>query len=50
MEEYADLIDELYVYDDKAVKGFLHIRDHEIRKFYVEPVLQNEGIGAADQR
>lgn len=46
MQEYEPLIDELYVYDDKAVKGFLHISDHEIRKLYVEPVLQSQGIGA----
>ena len=35
------------VYDDGAVKGFLRLEGQEIRKLFVEPVLQGRGIGAA---
>lgn len=47
MKEYEPLLSQLYVYADPAVKGFVQVHDHEIRKLYVEPVLQNRGIGAA---
>ena len=37
---------ELLVYDDGVVKGFLRVADDEIKKLFVEPVLQRSGIGA----
>ena len=37
---------QIYVYDDGVVKGFVQIVDSEVRKLFVEPALQNQGIGA----
>ncbi len=45
--EYRDLLDSFRVYDDGVVKGFVQIEGQEIRKLFVEPVLQGQGIGAA---
>ena len=39
--------DSIWVYDDGVVKGFTQVRDGEIQKLFVEPVLQGQGIGAA---
>ena len=36
-----------YVYDDGVVKGFIHLDGAEVKKLFVEPVLQGSGIGAA---
>ena len=38
-------LDELLVYDDGVVKGFLRVADGEIKKLFVEPVLQCSDIG-----
>ena len=35
------------VYDDGVVKGFIRVNGGEIEKLFVEPVLQNCGIGGA---
>ena len=35
-----------YVYDDGAVKGFAVIDGGEVKKLFVEPVLQGQSIGA----
>ena len=43
----ADFIPDVLVYDDGVVKGFLHYGGDEVRRLYVEPVLQGQGIGAA---
>ena len=40
-------LDELWVYDDGAVKGFIRVHGDELCKLFVEPVLQSRGIGAA---
>ena len=40
-------LDELWVYDDDAVKGFIRVHGDELCKLFVEPVLQSRGIGAA---
>lgn len=40
-------LDELWVYDDGAVKGFIRVHGQELCKLFVEPVLQSQGIGAA---
>nr|MBR4281342.1 GNAT family N-acetyltransferase [Clostridia bacterium] len=47
MQLRADFIPDILVYDDGVVKGFLHLGDNEVRRLYVEPVLQGQGIGAA---
>lgn len=46
-EEYAGFIDSIWVYDDGVVKAFIQIENREIKKLFVEPVLQGRGIGAA---
>lgn len=49
-EEYQrdpSMIGDIYVYDDGVVKGFAKIKDGELCKLYVEPVLQGNNIGAA---
>ncbi len=45
-ERYADALDHIRVYDDGVVKGFVLARDGEVKKLFVEPVLQGHGIGA----
>ena len=47
MQSRADFIPDILVYDDGVVKGFLHYGGDEVRRLYVEPVLQGQGIGAA---
>ena len=47
MEARADFIPDILVYDDGVVKGFLHFGGDEVRRLYVEPVLQGQGVGAA---
>ncbi|MBQ7785888.1 MAG: GNAT family N-acetyltransferase [Clostridia bacterium] len=47
MKEYENDIDRIWVYDDGVVKGFAHIDRDEVKKLFVEPVLQGRGIGAA---
>lgn len=43
----VDFIPDILVYDDGVVKAFLHYGGDEVRRLYVEPVLQGQGIGAA---
>lgn len=45
-KRYADSLDDLRVWDDGVVKGFILVQDVEVKKLFVEPVLQGEGIGA----
>ena len=45
-KRYADSLEDLRVWDDGVVKGFILVKDGEIKKFFVEPVLQGAGIGA----
>ncbi len=47
MQARAAFIPDILVYDDGVVKGFLHYGGDEVRRLYVEPVLQSQGIGAA---
>lgn len=35
-----------YVYDDGVVKGFIRVEGTQVKKLFVEPVLQGQGIGA----
>lgn len=46
MECYEKCIDQFWVYDDGVVKAFIHAEDGELKKLFVEPVLQGKSIGA----
>lgn len=40
-------MDQLWVGDDNGIiKGFMWVDDQQIKKLFVEPVLQSQGIGA----
>ena len=41
-----ELIENTLVYDDGAVKGFIRVKNGEVEKLFVEPVLQGRNIGA----
>lgn len=41
------VIENTVVYDDGVLKGFIRVKNGEIEKLFVEPVLQNRGIGDA---
>ena len=43
---YADSLEDIRVWDDGVVKGFILVKDGEVKKLFVEPVLQDQGIGA----
>ena len=43
---YADSLEDIRVWDDGVVKGFILVRSGEIKKLFVEPVLQGQGLGA----
>lgn len=45
-KRYADSLEDIRVWDDGVVKGFILVQDGEIKKLFVEPVLQGAGIGA----
>ena len=47
MEKYKSILGSTWVYDDGVVKGFIHVMDGEIKKLFVEPVLQGGGVGSA---
>jgi putative acetyltransferase len=46
MKQYEGIINNMWVYDDGAVKGFIQIENQEIKKLFVEPVLQGNRIGS----
>ena len=46
MKQYESIIDHIWVYDDGAVKGIIQIENQEIKKLFVEPVLQGKCIGS----
>jgi len=49
-EEYRcneNMINNTYVYDDGVVKGFISVEENEVKKLFVEPVLQRQLIGSA---
>lgn len=46
IKEYEKMIDHMWVYDDGAVKGFIQVEEQEIKKLFVEPVLQGNAIGS----
>ena len=43
---YTDSLEDIRVWDDGVVKGFILVQDGEVKKLFVEPVLQGRGIGA----
>ena len=46
IESYRDSIDTMWVYDDGAIKGFIQVDNQEVKKLFVEPVLQGKSIGS----
>ena len=46
MEAYRKLIGNIWVYDDGVVKGFIQVENREIKKLFVEPILQGNSIGS----
>ncbi|MBP3541117.1 MAG: GNAT family N-acetyltransferase [Clostridia bacterium] len=46
MESLKPRLPNLWVYDDGVVKGFLEAENQEVKKLFVEPVLQGQSIGA----
>jgi len=44
-KKYESELDKIWVYDDGVVKGFIMVADCEVRKLFVEPVLQGRAIG-----
>ncbi len=44
--EDEEFMDHCYVYEDCAIKGFICVIDHEIKKLYVDSFFQGNGIGA----
>lgn len=47
MEQMKTIIDKTWVYDDGVIKGFIETDNGEVRRLFVEPVLQRSGIGSA---
>ena len=46
VESFAKELDSIWVYDDGVVKGFIQIEKQEVRRLFVEPILQGKSIGA----
>ena len=46
-ESFKQRINNIWVYDDGAVKGFIEKEKGEVKKLFVEPVLQGNSIGSA---
>lgn len=46
IEKYKGSIDSMWVYDDGTVKGFIQVENKEIKKLFVEPILQGQSIGS----
>ena len=45
VESFAKELDSIWVYDDGVVKGFIQIEKQEVKRLFVEPVLQGKAIG-----
>ena len=45
IEGFAKELDSIWVYDDGVVKGFIQIQKREVKRLFVEPVLQGKAIG-----
>ncbi len=44
--ETPGVLDEMFVYDDGIIRGFVHIKEREVKKLYVDHFFQNRGIGS----
>lgn len=40
------VLDNIYVFEDNIVMGFIQVKDNEICKLYVDTFFQNDGIGS----
>ena len=40
-------LENIWVYDDEFVKGFIHVKGDRIEELYVDSFFQSQGIGAA---
>lgn len=50
MEQYRKdpaLLADTFVYDDGVVKGFIRVDGRQVKKLFVEPVLQGNAVGSA---
>ena len=45
IEKYSKFINDMYVYDDGIIKGFVKTKGDELQKLFVEPVFQGNLIG-----
>lgn len=45
IESFEKELDSILVYDDGVVKGFIQIQKQEVKRLFVEPVLQGKAIG-----
>ena len=43
--KYEDSMEHIWVYDDGVVKGFIQAENQQIKKLFVEPILQGKSIG-----
>ena len=46
IESFKNSLNNIFVYDDGAVKAFIQLEGNEIKKLFVEPVLQGNSIGS----
>lgn len=46
-DAYKESVGSMWVYDDGAVKAVVQIEGREIKKLFVEPVLQGQAVGSA---
>lgn len=46
-KQYEDVVGNMWVYDDGAIKGVIQIENSEIKKLFVEPALQGKSIGSS---
>lgn len=46
MIQIESSLENIWVYDDGVVKGFVQIVDREVKKLFVEPILHGNSIGA----
>jgi len=44
---FGEDIENMWVYDDGAVKGVIQIEGKEVKRLFVEPALQGKAIGSA---
>ncbi len=48
MEEYLeeDDFDNIFVFDDGIIRGFVHVKGEEVKKLYVDSFFQSRGYGS----